>query len=350
MIYGYSPDALVYDSGSNSWSLRPDYDFTQHRVEIEFTDDDGIFDGDGDDDDDDDDDYDEIGEDSTQTATISDTNGTLIASGQVYDELYYEIESPSGDPIYLEVVEINGVVVGFVTDTALEVGISYVQTGTGGVDEDSSIAYSTLASVPCFAQNTQLTTDQGEMPVAWIRTGDRVLTRDHGYQPVLWIDRTQIHSRDLVKHPNLRPIRMIKGCVGNGFPTHDLLLSPEHRVLLKSYQVEMLFGCDEAFTPIKAITNDAEITQTQPDHDVFYYHILFEDHEIVQAEGIWVESFFPGKLALAALPPRKQMKVRKLLGPKTDTMQTARLCLKPWEAKLLTPQKKRNIYRLLSAA
>lgn len=318
---------MGYEHDSNAWSLRPDYDFTQHRVEIEF-----------------------IGDDRSQTATIRDTNGTLLASGQTYDEQYHTIASPSGDTICLEVIEINGVVVGHITDTALDVGVCYLQTDTGNIDAASGLAYSTFANVPCFAQDTQLTTDGGEMPVDWIRTGDRILTRDHGYQPVLWIDRILIHSRDLAERPDLRPIRVTKGCAGNGFPTHDLLLSPEHRVLLKSYQIEMLFGCDEVFTPIKAITNDAKIAQTQPDQDVFYYHILFEDHEIIQAEGMWVESFFTDKRALAALPPHKQMRIRKLLGPKADTMQTARLCLKPWEARLLTPQKKRGIYRLLSAA
>jgi len=70
----------------------------------------------------------------------------------------------------------------------------------------------------------------------------------------------------------------------------------------------------------------------------------------VLAEGLWVESFFPGKMALAAMPAKNQAQIRGLLGAKTDTMQTARLCLKPWEVNLLVPQNTAQIIPCLSVA
>ncbi|MCF6317252.1 MAG: Hint domain-containing protein [Marinosulfonomonas sp.] len=349
MGYAYSPDALVYDSGTNSWSLRPDYDHTEHRVEISITDNDGYLDGDSH--------NDEVGNDSSQTGTVTDMDGNPIASGQIYGELYYKVQSPTGEISYIDVMEIGGVLVGFIVSPPLEEGVSYTEIDCGNVYTskrgETRLLYSNLASVPCFCQGTTLMTATGEQPVDWIRSGDRVLTKDHGFQPVLWADRTIISASKLHSTASFRPIKIAARSIDKETPAQDLLLSPEHRILLKSPQIELLFGCDEVFTAIKSVANGGDVAQTLPDHAISYYHIMFAQHEIVLAEGLWVESFFPGKMALAALPAKKQAQIRGLLGAQTDTMQTARFCLKPREAALLMPQNAtnaRNIRQHLSVA
>lgn len=338
MTYGYSMDALIYDAGTNTWSLRPDYDFTQHRVEFNITDDDGYLDGDYN--------IDEIGDDANQTGTVNDMDGNLIASGQIYDELFYEIQSPSGVFSYLEVIEIGGVAVGFIPSIALETGVNYAETGSGDVhtydddtyEGDTRLQYSDLESVPCFCQGTTLMTDKGDQPVDWIRPGDQVMTKDHGFQPVLWVGRTNISASKLELAPNLRPIRIAAHSIDPHTPTHDLLLSPEHRVLLKSPQIKLLFDCDEVFAAIKTVSNGGAIAQIQPRHDIAYYHILFQNHEIVLAQGLWVESFFPGNMGLSSLSAKNRAQIQQLLGPNAAKIKTARLCLKPWEVNLLVPQ------------
>ncbi len=350
MAYGYSMDALVYDGATNSWSLRPDYDFTQHRVEINITDDDGYLGGDAT--------NDEIGDDTNQTGTVSDMDGNPIASGQIYDELFYQIQSPTGDLIYLEVIEVGGVAVGFLVTAPLDTGVSYIEIDSGNVHTDdydpitgdTRLLYSELDSVPCFCQGTTLMTAEGAQPVDWIRPGDKVMTKDHGFQPALWVGRTTISAKKLATSPGLCPIRITAHSIDTQTPAQDLRLSPEHRVLLKSYQTELLFGTDEVFSPIKAVANERDIAPDRPLHEISYYHILFQNHEIVLAEGLWVESFFPGKMALAALPAKLQAEIRGLLGAKVDTIQTARLCLKPWEVNLLVPQETKQAMRNFSVA
>ena len=151
MSYAYSPDALVYDSGSNTWSLRPDYDFREHRVEIQITDDDAYLDGDRG--------ADEVGVDSTQQGTVRDLDGNIIASGRIYDEQYYELTGPSGEIIDVERIEIAGQHVGWMVTAPLEPNTTYSQTSTGDVyyqpgddDDDPAIdttlRYSQFQSVP----------------------------------------------------------------------------------------------------------------------------------------------------------------------------------------------------------
>lgn len=189
-------------------------------------------------------------------------------------------------------------------------------------------------------------TDEGAQPVDWLRAGDRVMTRDHGFQQILWADRTVVPA---AASP-LRPIQFSAGCAGHNIPEQDLHLPPDFRILLKSPQIELLFGCREAFSPASTTTNGHEIFETQLAHEVSYFHILFAQHQVVLAEGLWVESFFPEEMALAALPADKQAQIRGLLGAQTDTMQTARYCLKSSEATLLMPQNTRSIQQHLSVA
>lgn len=253
MGYAYTADALIYDDNNETWVLRPDYDYTQHRVEISITDNDGYLDGDftnG-----------EVGDDADQIGTVNDMDGNLIASGQIYSELYYKLESPTGEISYINVMEIDGVVVGFIVTTPLVAGVSYDEIDRGNVHTaaddddvgDTRLHYSELASVPCFCQGTTLMTDEGEQPVDWIRPGDRIMTRDHGFQRALWVGRSVISASKLKSTPNFRPVRIAAHSINAQTPARDLLLSPEHRVLLKSPQIEMLFGIDEAFAPIKSI-------------------------------------------------------------------------------------------------
>lgn len=346
MIHGYTMDALEFDSYNGTWSLRSDYDHTQHRVEFNFSDDDTYLDGDA---------YeDEVGDDTNQTVIVNDTSGNLIASGQYYDEMYYKLEGPGGEIFYLEVIEINGVAVGIATTTALSPGVSYPEIDSGNVVvdeyEDTRIQYSDLDDIPCFCQGSHLMTDQGEQAVDWIRAGDRVLTKDNGYQTVIWTARSVITVQMLKSNPKLRPVKIAARGIDGAAPAQDLLLSPEHRVLLASAQIELLFGCDEMFAAAKFICDGDQVAQILPEHEISYYHILFENHEAVLADGLWVESFFTGDMALGMLPASKQGQIRDLLGDKVDSMKTARPCLKSWEAAMLIPQSKAKATIALSAA
>lgn len=344
MSIGYSIDALVYDSGSDTWSLRADYDHSQHRVDIAISDGDAYLDGDY---------YNgETGDDSNQTATVTDMGGIQVATGQVYSEEYYELTGPGGEIIRIDLIEIDGVAVGYLVSSPLTEGVTYDETGFGNVyvdeeweegeegeeDVNTRTSYSEISGVPCFCQGTHLATDQGDVPVDWLGPGDRVLTKDHGYQAILWVGRSKISRANLKKYPSLRPIRIAANSISAGVPAQDLRLSPEHRMLLGSAHLELLFGVAEAFAPVKSIVDGQQITQTDPQHEVSYYHVLFERHEIVLAEGLWSESFFPEKVTLGALSDGDRKKVLAVLGPRAESMKTARLCLRPWEAGLLQPQ------------
>ena len=81
-----------------------------------------------------------------------------------------------------------------------------------------------------------------------------------------------------------------------GLPTSDLLVSPRHRILTDTTQTP------EGYLNPAAALCDASGISPEPSSDgVSYHHLMFDQHELVYAENLPSESFFPNPAAIAAL-------------------------------------------------
>lgn len=150
-----------------------------------------------------------------------------------------------------------------------------------------------LKSVPCFTAGTMIETADGLRPVESLAEGDMVLTRDHGLQPLRWIGHSHMTEETLVQAPELRPVRIAAGALGD----HDeLLVSPKHRMLLDDWRAAMLFGEDEVLATAESLINDSTVTRASDVQSVTYVHLLFDKHQIVKANGAWSESFHPNAI------------------------------------------------------
>ncbi len=333
MIYTYAPDALVYDSATNSWSLKDGYDHTTDRVQLTISDDDAFLSGDRV--------WNEIGDDANQTGAVYDMDGNLIASGRIYDEQFYAVRTPSGDTIYLERIEIDGEFVGWLVTEPLEEGVSYTQTDTGDVYADllfdTRLTYSEIAAVPCFTASTLIATGDGPVPAAWLRAGDRVVTRDRGLAPVLWTGKFEVTPDEAAGKPALWPVRIAPGALGPNTPEAPLIVSPCHRILLRSPQAELLFGTPEVLVAAKHLLRWPGVTSLPPTEPVAYHHVLFERHEIVLADGQWTESLFLGERTRQLLSSRHLAELAALPRVAEGHRRLARIELRAWEATLLNP-------------
>lgn len=170
--------------------------------------------------------------------------------------------------------------------------------GDGTVDpapslEDGNGEFNIGAGVAvCFAKGTLIETASGEKPVETLIVGDLVRTLDHDFQPIRWIGSVQ--------HPAvgaLAPVMIRKGVLEN---TRDLLVSPQHRMLLTGWRAELFFGECEVLASAKSLINDRDIVRVEGGF-VEYFHILFDTHEIIFAEGAPSESFYPAAMGAQAL-------------------------------------------------
>jgi len=178
------------------------------------------------------------------------------------------------------------------------------QTSEDGVvnfADGSTLTFSNVEFVVCFTRGTQIETDRGAVAVEELTQGDRVLTQDRGYQPIRWIGWTAKSSEELASLPNLFPIRIKQGALGPAIPAQDLLVSPQHRILVRSKIAYRMFGEDEVLVAAKHLVGTAGIEVATDVMQVEYFHILFDQHEIVTSNGALSESLFTGPQALKAL-------------------------------------------------
>ena len=199
------------------------------------------------------------------------------------------------------------------------------------LDDTTVINFSNIEDlVICFTGGTKILTAQGARLVETLRPGDMVLTRDHGMQPIRWIG-----SRAVQGVGKFAPIRFAPGAIGNDT---TLLVSPQHRMLHQSSAANLYFNDSEVLIPAKHMVNGTSIQQLDQ-VKVEYFHILFDTHEIVFAEGVPSESFHPGQMGLSAItdPAREELFALfpELRSNPNGFGDTARLCLRAHEARLL---------------
>lgn len=175
------------------------------------------------------------------------------------------------------------------------------------VNSDGTLPYS---SIVCFGRGTLITLwDETTVPVEALKAGDRVLTKDGSVHAVRWIGSQKVTSFGMMAAPKLRPVRIQAGALGDGLPRQDLLVSAQHRVLVKSSIAGRIFGTDEVLVPaIKLVGLDGiEVAQDVP--EIEYFHILFDQHRIIYSNGALTESLFTGPEALRAISPEARTEI-----------------------------------------
>ncbi|WCR15834.1 Hint domain-containing protein (plasmid) [Paracoccus seriniphilus] len=155
--------------------------------------------------------------------------------------------------------------------------------------------------VTCFTRGTLIRTQRGDVPVEALQVGDLVVTRDNGLQELRWIGSVKLGRRRLDDNPNLRPVRIKAGALGTSVPSSDLVVSPQHRVLVRSKVAQRMFGTDEVLAAAKQLLHADGIDIATDMEEVEYFHMLFDRHEVVVSNGAETESLYTGSEALKSV-------------------------------------------------
>ncbi|MBI1172019.1 type I secretion protein [bacterium] len=193
--------------------------------------------------------------------------------------------------------------------------------------------------IPCFTPGTLIATPRGEVPVESLRAGDRVITRDNGMQEIAWVGRRDMGWTDLVAAPHLKPILVRAGSLGNGLPEQDMIVSPNHRLLVANDRTALYFDEHEVLVAAKHLVSPKGV-QAIDAAGVSYIHFMCERHEVVLSNGAWTETFQPGDFTLKGMGNAQRGEIFELFPElKTETglenYVAARKTLKRHEAALL---------------
>ena len=151
--------------------------------------------------------------------------------------------------------------------------------------------------IACFTPGTKIATLRGETLVENLAAGDKVVTRDNGIQAIRWIGQKKLDWRAMTAHPHLKPVLVRQGSLGNDLPERDLMLSPNHRVLVANERTALQFDDAEVLVAAKHLIGGLSVRAIDS-IGTTYIHFLFDRHEVVLSDGIWTESFQPTDTSL----------------------------------------------------
>jgi Hint domain len=194
--------------------------------------------------------------------------------------------------------------------------------------------------VPCFTPGIKIATPSGEVPVESLQPGDRIVTRDNGVQEIRWVGQKIMGFAELVGAPHLRPVLIRQGSLGRDMPERDMMVSPNHRMLVAKDRTALYFEAHEVLVAAKHLSDGKMIVPVDV-LGVTYVHFLCDRHEVVLANGAWTESFQPGDQTLGAMGNAQRTEIFELFpslrtGRGRGSYQAARRTLKRREAMLLS--------------
>ena len=165
----------------------------------------------------------------------------------------------------------------------------------------------------CFTPGALIDTPEGRKRVESLIEGDRIETADDGPQEIQWIGTRRISGARMVAMPELRPVRLLSGALGDGVPDPGLLVSPDHRILVTGDRARALFNTEEVLVTAKDLVDGERIGFDFTVKAVRYIHLLLPRHAVVFANGVRSESFHPAAAKLEALDAEDAAELRERL-------------------------------------
>ncbi len=150
-------------------------------------------------------------------------------------------------------------------------------------------------SVICYCDGTLIETLDGSVTaVENLSPRDVLATADGRYLPLRQAFKRIVPVEEMLAHPNLRPVRIRQGALGDGLPTRDLWVSRQHRFVVRSSIVQRMFDRAEVFVAAHQLTALDGVDVVMPKSPITYWHLLLDEHAVIIANGTPAESLFVG--------------------------------------------------------
>lgn len=193
----------------------------------------------------------------------------------------------------------------------------------------------TTFSVSGFAPSAVIDTARGPTLAKDIKAGDEVETRDNGLVPVRWVGESMSvydAESETAQDDARGPIRVRAGACGTDPEAGNLVLNAGHRLLARNPLNELYFGTAEVMAEAGDLTHLDGIDFV-PRSVMRFKHVLLDTHELIRANGIWMESFSPEMWSIRVGFPEQWEEI---------TESVPRLRFENGEANYITPRMSLN--------
>jgi hypothetical protein len=110
-----------------------------------------------------------------------------------------------------------------------------------------------------------------------------------------------VNDAELTANEELRPVLITKGALGN---SRDLLVSRQHGMMIGAHHLVRAIHLARDMPGVRIANGRREVT---------YVHLFFAQHEIIFAEGVASESFYPGPEALKLMAPAERSELLEFI-------------------------------------
>jgi hypothetical protein len=261
----------------------------------------------------------------------------LLADGSTVTRILGMVQLENGD-LFINGDVLDNLEIVSITPTSIQ------HSGYSNWGGERDISNSSIA---CYALGTLIACENGLIEVQCLKVGDKVTTVDRGHQEVRWVGCRRITAVEMTTNPALKPVRISAGALGEGLPKRDLLVSQQHRMLVKSRIAERMFGSDEVLVAAKQLVTLEGIEYADDVQNIVYVHFACNQHEVVLAEGAPTESLYTGVQAMKALDQAAKAEILSIFPdlcdePSDYTPPSARPLVKGRVANKLVARHKAN--------
>ena len=187
-----------------------------------------------------------------------------------------------------------------------DVTITNANDAAGGLSGHATLSDGTVVNfseietlVICYAPGTMIATPKGPCPVESLNPGDLVMTQDRGPQPIRWVSSRDVPLEEA--EPEAKPVLIKAGALGDNLPADDLIVSPQHRVLVGENGQLSEYFAEPALVPAKSLTSLPGIRHMNGKQKITWHHFACDQHEVVMANGCQLESLLLGPMVLNGL-------------------------------------------------
>jgi len=144
-----------------------------------------------------------------------------------------------------------------------------------------------------------------------------ICTKDAGAQPIRWVGTRTISLCELLAEPKLYPIEIsIKG-------GEALRVSRQHRLLVSGDIAQRMFGQDEVLVSAKDLEGHSAVEVCKNLTEITYFHLLLDEHHIINANGLAAESLYLGTEGVKAMTPDARKELMTIFPQLADDISCA---------------------------
>lgn len=146
-----------------------------------------------------------------------------------------------------------------------------------------------------FAHGVLINTAQGPVAVEDLVPGMEIETANGGTTTLKWVGAiTLVPGAPSASDEPQRLYRITADALGLGRPATDATFGPAARLLKRDPAIRNTLGAEAALSPVSAMEDGVSVVALNPVSPVRVYHLAFDSHQVIMANGVEVESYHPG--------------------------------------------------------